>query len=94
MSADASNEKGKKKPPTVNAVSRRAILLTGTSAIVTAGLLSTASSTPAQAQQATPAAPGGRRPNILVIFGDDIGYWKWTKTFDGRLGSVGNIHNH
>jgi hypothetical protein len=28
----------------------------------------------AQAQQ--PAAPtAGRRPNILVIFGDDIGYW-------------------
>ena len=27
---------------------------------------------PAQAQQ--PAAPAGQRPNILVIFGDDVGY--------------------
>ncbi|OKO74566.1 arylsulfatase [Bradyrhizobium sp. AS23.2] len=55
---------------------RRAVLL-GTSSIV-----ATAALTPqalAQAQKAAPspspaaAAPGGRKPNILVIFGDDIG---------------------
>src|SRR5258708_7713307 len=73
MNTDISNEKDKKKPPTTGAVSRRDMLLTGTSAIATAGLLSAAPTTQAQAQQ--PAAPGGQRPNIVVIMGDDIGIW-------------------
>src|SRR5258708_37883281 len=63
------------------AVSRRNILL-GTSTLVAAATLT--SGALAQTQQAAPAAPGatpapapaapsGRKPNILVIFGDDIG---------------------
>jgi arylsulfatase A-like enzyme len=86
MSADTSNENGTKKPPTASAVSRRAMLLTGTSAIVTAGLLSTGSGTPAQAQQATPPAPGGRRPNIITIFGDDVGIWNISAYHRGMMG--------
>src|SRR6476469_8570864 len=56
-----------------DALSRRKMLL-GTSTLVAAATLAS----PAFAQQAPPAAPmatgqPGRKPNILVIFGDDIG---------------------
>ncbi len=55
---------------------RRAVLLGTSSIVATAALTSQAL---AQAQKASPspspaaAPPGGRKPNILVIFGDDIG---------------------
>jgi arylsulfatase A-like enzyme len=57
------------------APSRRNILL-GSSALVAAAAMT--SGALAQAQKAAPAAaapatPSGRKPNILVIFGDDIG---------------------
>jgi arylsulfatase len=75
-----SDEIKKKSPRNVSlatapdcALSRRNMLL-GTSTLVTAAALT--SSALAQAQKAaspTSAAPSGRRPNILVIFGDDIG---------------------
>ncbi|QIO33538.1 arylsulfatase [Bradyrhizobium sp. 1(2017)] len=58
-------------PPT-----RRNILLAGT-AVATAALSTSALVSTAQAQQspqpATPATPSRGKPNILVIFGDDIG---------------------
>src|SRR5262245_1879991 len=56
------------------ATGRRRMLLAGT-APATIGTLAAGSSVQqaqAQAQQ-TPASAGGRKPNILVIFGDDIG---------------------
>jgi len=74
MSNHISQEDEKKLRPR-GAVSRRDILLTGASALATAGVLSAELTMPAQAQQQAPAAPGGRRPNILVIMGDDIGMW-------------------
>ena len=44
----------------------------------------------AQAQQATPApAPatgGARRPNIVVIWGDDIGWWNISHNSRGQMG--------
>jgi arylsulfatase len=55
------------------APSRRNILL-GSSALVAAATMT--SGALAQAQKAAPdasTAPSGRKPNILVIFGDDIG---------------------
>jgi arylsulfatase A-like enzyme len=74
MSTDAKNEEVQ---PNVH-VDRRKILL-GSSALAAAAVLS--SEAMAQAQKAAPAAPAattapaasGRKPNILVIFGDDIG---------------------
>ena len=55
-------------------LSRRNILL-GSSALVAMAAMTTP--TAAQTQKAAPAtttaAPSGRKPNILVIFGDDIG---------------------
>jgi arylsulfatase A-like enzyme len=43
----------------------------------------------AHAQQKTSpaaAAPGGKKPNILVIFGDDIGYWNTSAYNHGQMG--------
>src|SRR5262245_21055532 len=54
------------------ALSRRNILLAGTT--IAASTIAPTSLRTAQAQaQPAPAQPGARRPNILVIFGDDIG---------------------
>src|SRR5258705_2108770 len=69
-------------------LSRRNILL-GTSTLVAAATLT--SHALAQAQKAAPAtpapaAPSGRRPNILVIFGDDIGYWNISAYNRGMMG--------
>jgi arylsulfatase A-like enzyme len=83
MSTDSSHKDQKKSRPR-GAVSRRDMLLTGTSALATAGLLSAELTIPAQAQQ--PGAPTGRRPNILVIMGDDIGYWNISAYSRGMMG--------
>jgi arylsulfatase len=53
------------------AINRRNVLL-GTSSLVAAALTSEALAQ-AQNQAALGGAPSGRKPNILVIFGDDIG---------------------
>jgi len=55
-----------------HSLSRRNMLLAGTS-LAASALGVTAPMQTAQAQQQQPAAPSGPRPNILVIFGDDIG---------------------
>ncbi len=56
------------------AINRRNVLL-GTSSLVAAAALTSEALAQAQnaAPQAAPAAASGRKPNILVIFGDDIG---------------------
>jgi arylsulfatase len=48
---------------------RRRMLLAGSALVATAGLARSVQ----QAQAQTTPAAGGKRPNILVIFGDDIG---------------------
>ena len=54
---------------------RRDLLLSASSLVAASALAATGLTTSAQAQQPAPAPaqPPGRRPNILVIFGDDIG---------------------
>jgi arylsulfatase A-like enzyme len=67
-----------------SAQSRRATLL-GT----VAAALASATGGPgrAQAQTAPPRpAAGGRKPNILVIWGDDIGYWNISAYNRGMMG--------
>jgi arylsulfatase A-like enzyme len=56
------------------AINRRNVLL-GTSSLVAAAALTSEALAQAQnaAPQAAPSAASGRKPNILVIFGDDIG---------------------
>ncbi len=60
------------KPLDNGTFSRRKILLAGTTLAAASALGTGNPIQVAQAQQ-QPAAPSGRRPNILVIFGDDIG---------------------
>ena len=56
-----------------NRMSRRNILLGST---ILAAVSATGSAAQAQpAPPPRPAAASGRKPNILVIFGDDIGLW-------------------
>jgi arylsulfatase len=64
------------------------MLLAGTSVLAAAGLLSTAQTASAQAQPRTSAqAPtGGQRPNILVIWGDDIGQFNISAYNQGMMG--------
>jgi arylsulfatase len=67
-----SGEKTKSENATNNgALNRRSILLGCSTLAAAASMSAGAPVKMAQAQQ--PAAPSGRRPNILVIFGDDIG---------------------
>jgi hypothetical protein len=51
---------------------KRRDLLLSSSSLLAASVLSSALTTSAQAQ---PAPPTGRRPNILFIMGDDIGWF-------------------
>jgi arylsulfatase len=73
--------KGKRGSPPSD-VDRRSLLL-GSSALIAATALSTYS----QAQAQTPAAPAGSKPpNILVIWGDDIGTWNISHNSRGMMG--------
>lgn len=55
------------------ALSRRNILVAGTT-LATSSALGAASTFRTAQAQAQPSAPNAAKPNILVIFGDDIGY--------------------
>jgi arylsulfatase A-like enzyme len=82
------------KKPDADTVNQRAIdrrnLLLGTSTLVAAATLT--SGALAQAQKAAPAAtpattaPSGRKPNILVIFGDDVGVANISAYSSGLMG--------
>ena len=56
------------------ALNRRNILLAGTTLAAASAIASGNPVRTAQAQQ-QPAPPSGSKPNIIVIMGDDIGYW-------------------
>ena len=64
--------------------SRRSLLLGSTALAAAATLVSAASTRVAQAQE--PATPTGERPNILVIWGDDIG---WQNVSAYGMGTMG-----
>jgi Sulfatase len=56
------------------ALSRRNILLASTT-LAAASALGTAASVQKAVAQAQQAAPAGQKPNILVIMGDDVGWF-------------------
>jgi len=68
-----------------NHLDRRNLLLAGTALVAAASVGSTAAVQTAQAQQ-QPAAAAGRPPNILVIWGDDIGFWNISHNNRGMMG--------
>src|SRR5262245_34845256 len=79
MSWKNEHDETKIKEGTLN---RRSILLGATSALSVG-----ASIRVAQTQQSPPQpAPSGRKPNILVIFGDDIGMWNISAYSRGMMG--------
>jgi hypothetical protein len=86
------NDAAEDKKPTDKdqAAMNRPNLLLGTSSLVAA--VAMASEALAQAQKATPAqaaspaASSGRKPNILVIFGDDIGQPNVSASSFGLMG--------
>jgi hypothetical protein len=79
--------------PNGEGLKRRDLLLSGSSLLLAASALSgTGFATPAQAQQPAPAPPTGRRPNIVVIMGDDVGMWNISAYHRGMMGgSTPNI---
>jgi len=70
-----------------SALSRRRILLAGTSSASATAINTADRPQVAQAQQPQPTpAPSGRKPNILVIFGDDIGIANISAYSGGLMG--------
>jgi arylsulfatase A-like enzyme len=82
-------DEAKNRTDTDQAINRRNLLL-GTSTLVAAATLT--SGALAQAQKAAPAAapsttaPSGRKPNILFIMGDDIGWFNVSAYNMGVMG--------
>jgi arylsulfatase len=70
-----------------SALSRRNILLAGTSLAAATAINAVDRTQVAQAQQPQqPSAPAGRKPNILVIWGDDIGLANISAYSHGLMG--------
>ncbi len=81
------DDQGKTKLDNV-ALDRRKVLLGSTTLAAAAAMTTGAPAQVAQAQQrpAAPAAAPGQRPNILVIFGDDIGQTNVSAYSHGVMG--------
>ena len=71
MSSDGNSEKPKQEDRALN---RRNMLLGGTTLAAASAIASSSRVDVAQAQQ-QPTAPPGRKPNILMIMADDIGWF-------------------
>jgi arylsulfatase A-like enzyme len=73
MSSDDANESGKKTSKKDAALNRRNVLLGGTTLAAVSAIAAGKTIEVAQAQQSTTGS--GRQPNILVIMGDDVGWF-------------------
>jgi arylsulfatase len=83
MSSKVSQNKAEVLSSTLD---RRKILLGGTTLAAVSALSAGAPTRTAQAQAVRPAAPSGQKPNILVIFGDDIGIANISAYSNGLMG--------
>src|SRR5262245_60399831 len=99
MSQRQSLDKSPRTSTKGGGLKRRDLLLSGCSLIAASALVTTGLTTKAQAQQPQqPApAPAGRKPNILMIMGDDIGWFNASIYHRGIMGyrtpnidSIGN----
>lgn len=68
--------------------SRRNVLLSGTSALATAGLLAGSPISVAQVQRTQQPPGSSRLPNILVIMADDVGVWNVSAYHRGMMGGT------
>jgi arylsulfatase A-like enzyme len=77
MSKDKDPEQfGTNSEPTSAGLKRRDLLLSGSSLVAASALSAVGLTSSAQAQQpATPPAAAGQKPNIVVVMGDDIGWF-------------------
>src|SRR5260370_453592 len=77
MSKDKIPEQSKtSSEPASAGLKRRDLLLSGSSLVAASALSAVGLTTPAQAQQpATAPATAGQKPNIVVVMGDDIGWF-------------------
>jgi arylsulfatase A-like enzyme len=67
-------------------INRRSILLGSSSVLTAAALASVAAPQTAGAQAQRPSGAAGRPPNILVLWGDDIGTWNISFNNRGMMG--------
>src|SRR4051794_29907333 len=67
-------------------LNRRNMLFAGTTFAAALAVGSAASAHTARAQQQAPAGPGGRKPNIIMIMGDDVGMWNISAYNRGMMG--------
>ena len=75
------------RPGYTSILNRRKILLAGTSLAAATAINTVDRTQVAQAQQQPqPAAPSGSKPNILVIWGDDIGVANISAYSNGLMG--------
>src|SRR5216684_3596382 len=75
------------EPPNNRTLSRRNILLAGTSLAAATAINTVDRTQVAQAQQPQqPSASSGRKPNILVMWGDDIGLANVSAYSHGLMG--------
>jgi arylsulfatase A-like enzyme len=74
-----------------NDLDRRKVLLGSSALVVAAAALSSEVAAQAQKTGTLPPRPSGRKPNILVIFGDDIGMWNLGAYCNGMMGKTPNI---
>jgi arylsulfatase A-like enzyme len=77
MSKDKAPEQSEtSSEPTSAGLKRRDLLLSGSSLVAASALAAVGLTSPVQAQQpATAPATAGQRPNIVVVMGDDIGWF-------------------
>jgi arylsulfatase len=73
-------------PQASGGLKRRDLLLRSTSLFAASALLGGGLATPAQAQQPAPTPPTGQRPNIVIIWGDDIGLSDVSAYSQGLMG--------
>jgi arylsulfatase A-like enzyme len=85
MNGDRSKDTSVDGTPKNGGLKRRELLLGSSTLLAASSLLATGRQGTAQAQQA-PAAPGGQRPNIVIIWGDDIGITDVSAYTQGLMG--------
>ncbi len=84
--ADDVNHQSSGSASSGDTFSRRNMLLAGTTFAAVSALVSAAPVRTTQAEPKQPPAPAGRRPNILVIFGDDVGQTNLSAYSFGLMG--------